>query len=142
MVEASGDTEVDPHHLVEDVGLVMGDILHRLVSEHGGVKRFGHSVIPMDEALSEVTIDVCGRPTLSFGANFPQKWVGDFDCSLVKEFLAALSSRARLSLHADIRRGENSHHMAEALFKALGKSLKQAYEPEAEILSTKGTVLI
>jgi imidazoleglycerol-phosphate dehydratase len=95
----------------------------------------------MDEALAEVTVDVCGRPTLSFSAEFPQQWVGDFDCALVKEFLAALTSRARMSLHAEIRRGDNSHHMAESLFKALGKSLKQAYTPDSEILSTKGTVL-
>ena len=140
-VDAAGDTEVDPHHLIEDVGLVLGDLLYRLVNEHGGVKRFGHAVIPMDEALSEVTVDVCGRPTLSLITDFPQEWVGDFDCALVREFLQALSSRARVSLHAEVRRGENSHHMVESLFKALGKVLKQAYTQESDTLSTKGTIL-
>lgn len=139
-IKAAGDKDVDPHHIVEDTGLVLGEIFLKVFNKLKKVKRFGHAVIPMDEAISEVTIDVCGRPTLKFQANFPQNCVGNFDINLVKEFLIALSNKANISLHAFIRYGENSHHMAESLFKALGKALDQAYKEEKEILSTKGTI--
>jgi len=140
-LKAEGDITVDPHHLVEDTGLVLGDLLYELIEKHGPVVRFGQSIIPMDEALSEVSIDVCGRPTLVYLAEFPQKKIGTFDPSLIREFLTALSTRARISLHAHIRYGSNSHHMAESLFKALGKALKMAYSRADQVLSTKGTVL-
>jgi imidazoleglycerol-phosphate dehydratase len=139
-ISAKGDTEVDAHHLVEDVGLVLGDVLKKLVSEHGHIKRFGHAVIPMDEAIAEAAVDVCGRPSLIYQAAYPQKRVGDFDLALLREFLLAVTNRAGLSLHAHIRYGENSHHMAESLFKAMGKAIKQAYTSETEVLSTKGTL--
>jgi imidazoleglycerol-phosphate dehydratase len=139
-VTARGDAEVDPHHMVEDVGLVLGDVWKKLISEHGHIKRFGHAVIPMDEALAEVTLDVCGRPSLVYRAEYPQGRVGDFDLALLREFFLAVTSRAGMSLHAHVRYGENSHHMAESLFKALGKALKQAYAAEREVLSTKGTL--
>jgi imidazoleglycerol-phosphate dehydratase len=95
----------------------------------------------MDEALAETTVDVCGRPSLFFGAEFPQKWAGEFDLALIKEFLSALTGKARISLHAEVRRGNNGHHMAECLFKALGKTLKQAYTPDEGVQSTKGTLI-
>ncbi len=136
-----GDIEADPHHLVEDTGLVLGDIFRKLSTETGSVKRFAHAVIPMDEALTEVTIDVCGRPTLAAELDFPQNLIGTFDTCVVGEFLKALTSRARMSLHIDLRRGENSHHMAESLFKALGKALAEAYERDEKIRSTKGTLV-
>jgi imidazoleglycerol-phosphate dehydratase len=139
-IAATGDKEVDPHHIVEDTGLVLGEVFLKVFNELKNVKRFGHAVIPMDEAISEVTIDVCGRPTLVMTADFPQNYIGNFDINLVKEFLIALSNKACFSLHTHIRYGENSHHMAESLFKALGKALKQAYTKEKEILSTKGTI--
>ncbi len=139
-VKATGDKEVDPHHIVEDTGLVLGEVFLKVFKSLGKVKRFGHAVIPMDEAITEVTIDVCGRPSLNMIADFPQISVGNFYINLVKEFLIALSNKACISLHAHIRYGENSHHMAESLFKALGKALKQAYTEEKEILSTKGTI--
>jgi len=139
-VEGRGDIEVDPHHLVEDVGLVLGRAFSQVLEKAGPVARFGHAVVPMDEALSEVTIDVCGRPTLSLHASFPQSSAGTFDVSLLREFFAGLSSEARISLHIDVRRGENSHHMAESAFKALGKALKQAYSPEAQEMSSKGRI--
>jgi imidazoleglycerol-phosphate dehydratase len=139
-VEGRGDIDVDPHHLVEDVGLVLGQAFRELFEKTGSVARFGHAVVPMDEALSEVTIDVCGRPTLSLHASFPQPMAGTFDISLVREFFAGLSSQARISLHIDIRRGENSHHMAESAFKALGKALKQAYSPDGREMSSKGRI--
>ena len=138
-VTGTGDIDVDPHHLVEDVGLVLGQALSAVL-EKGSVLRFGHAVIPMDEALSEVTIDVCGRPTLELHADFPQPSAGAFDLSLLREFFTGLCSQARISLHVDVRRGRNSHHMAESAFKALGKALKQAYAPDAAEMSSKGRI--
>lgn len=138
-VRARGDLEVDEHHLVEDVGLGIGEALSRLL-EQGGVERFGHAVVPMDEALAEVAVDVCGRPTFVFSGEFPQVRVGGFEAALLREFLSALAARARISLHASLRCGANSHHLAEALFKALGLALRRAYAPAAGGMSTKGTL--
>jgi imidazoleglycerol-phosphate dehydratase len=138
-VKGKGDLDVDPHHLVEDVGLVLGQAFSGVL-EKGPVARFAHAVVPMDESLSEVTIDVCGRPTLVFTASFPQGFAGTFDLSLLREFFTGLASQARISLHVDARRGENSHHMAESAFKALGRALKQAYAPAGEGMSTKGRI--
>jgi len=144
-IEASGDTEVDFHHLVEDVGLVLGTCLREVVAKHGAVHRFSSALIPMDEALAEVVIDVCGRPTAVVDTTFPQQIIGAaFDVALVREFLVALASRAGMSLHAHTRYGENSHHLAEALFKALGKAVAGAYaqaDGEAEAMSTKDALL-
>ncbi len=139
IITAKGDLEVDGHHLVEDVGIVLGQALSGVLDK-GPVARFAHSVIPMDEALAEVSIDVCGRPTLFLGAGFPQAWVGTFDTALIREFLMGLVSKAGMSLHAEIRRGENSHHMAEALFKALGRAISQAYRPAQSEMSSKGRI--
>ena len=119
--------DVDPHHLVEDIGLVLGDAFAEIRKAGGPQKRFGHFIIPMDEALSEVTIDAAGRPYLVYKAEYPQERAGNFDLSLIREFLLALSTRGGMNIHADCRYGENSHHMAEALFKALGKALGQAF---------------
>jgi len=139
-LNAKGDIEVDPHHLVEDTGLVLGEALKKTIDTYGAINRFAHTVIPMDEALSEITLDVCGRPYLVYKSNFPQEYSGLFQMSLLKEFFAALANAAGMSIHADCRYGENSHHMAESLFKALGKALKQAFIPlkSNKILSTKG----
>jgi imidazoleglycerol-phosphate dehydratase len=141
-IQAGGDTEVDAHHVVEDTGLVLGDVLAAMVSEGASVKRFGHAVIPMDEALSEVSIDVCGRPTCVYSVRFPQSVVGSFDLLLLREFFFALANRAKISIHAQTREGKNSHHMAESLFKALGKALGQAYAYNDKItdISTKGSI--
>ncbi len=148
-VTAAGDTETDPHHLVEDLGLVLGEALTRIQEQTAPVRRYGHAVIPMDEALSAVTVDVCGRATPVLRASWPQPWCGTFDTALLSEFWKALADRGRLALHGECRWGENSHHMAEALFKALGKALAQAYatvpgsgpDQEKGPLSTKGTLL-
>ncbi len=141
-LKATGDLSVDAHHLVEDSGLVLGDALLALTAAEPGITRFGHAVIPMDEALSEVSVDVCGRPACVYRAEFPQPLVGAFDTSLLREFLLALAQRAKISLHAAVREGENSHHMAECLFKALGKALAAAYAPGhgRASVSTKGTI--
>jgi imidazoleglycerol-phosphate dehydratase len=139
-IAAKGDIDVDPHHLVEDVGLVLGQAFAAVMEKTGAVARFAHAVIPMDEALAEVTIDVCGRPTLVLRADFPQPAAGTFDLSLLREFFGGLAGTARLSLHVEVRRGENSHHMAEAAFKALGRALQQAYAPSGQEMSSKGRI--
>ncbi len=140
-VKATGDIHIDPHHLVEDIGITLGEALYRLSQEEGSVARYGHAVIPMDDSLSEVTVDACGRAYLQFTADFPQKYPGGFDVSLVREFLQAVTCNARISLHAGCRYGQNSHHMVESLFKSLGIALKQAYSPAtAGVRSTKGVL--
>ena len=141
-VAAGGDTDVDPHHLVEDTGLVIGNALAATVREYGPVARFGHAVVPMDDALSEVTADAGGRPYLVYRADYPQEYCGGFSTALIREFLLALATSARINLHAECRYGENSHHMAEALFKALGRALYRSYSlyEGGEDASTKGVV--
>ncbi len=136
-VTARGDVEVDAHHLVEDTGLVIGNALADILQRCQPVARFGHAVIPMDEALAEVAVDVCGRPTLGYRPRFPQARAGSFDLWLLREFFLALSNQARISIHVDTRGAENSHHAAEAVFKALGKAIAQAYGP-GRAMSTKG----
>ena len=136
-VKARGDVEVDAHHLVEDAGLVLGTALADILQRCQPVARFGHAVIPMDEALAEVAVDVCGRPTLGYRPRFPQARAGSFDLWLLREFFLALANQARISIHVDTRGAENSHHAAEAVFKALGKALAQAYGP-GRAMSTKG----
>jgi imidazoleglycerol-phosphate dehydratase len=140
-LRARGDIEVDEHHLVEDTGIVFGEALSRFLEEHGPVQRYAQAAIPMDEALAEVVIDVSGRPYLVFTGTFPQERIGSFQAILLREFLAGLSSRGRMAIHAHLRYGRNSHHVAEALFKALGAALSRAYAPApSEGMSTKGTL--
>ena len=142
-IEARGDIEVDPHHLIEDVGLVLGDALMKTFEETGAVARYGHSVIPMDDSLSDMTIDVCRRPYLVLKADWPQESAGNFDFFLIKEFLLALANRGGLNIHARCLYGDNSHHMAEALYKALGRALFAAFRPaegKSEQMSTKGLI--
>lgn len=140
-VKAVGDLEIDPHHLVEDLGLVLGEALKTSVETYGGVKRYASKIIPMDEALSEVIIDVCMRPYLVYTADYPQEYSGNFQMHLLREFFHGLTSKGAFTLHAICRYGENSHHMSEALFKALGLAIKEAYTPidhGTESMSTKG----
>lgn len=141
-VSASGDLEVDAHHVVEDVGIVVGECLFRAMQQGCPLARFGHAVIPMDDALAEVTVDAGGRGYCRFDASFPQDRAGDFDVWLLREFFTALAGRARINVHAAVRYGDNSHHMAEALCKALGRALGQAFRaaPGWEPRSTKGRV--
>ncbi|MBN1648355.1 MAG: imidazoleglycerol-phosphate dehydratase HisB [Spirochaetales bacterium] len=139
-ISARGDIEVDPHHLVEDCGLVIGSAFAELAAKTGPVSRFGQSVIPMDDALAEVVIDACGRPYLVYNVEYPQNFAGNFDLSLVREFMQAFANAARINLHCNSRYGLNGHHVAEALFKAFGKAVGQAYAKASSKtpLSTKG----
>ena len=141
-VQAQGDLEVDPHHLVEDTGIVLGEAFFRTQKDRGALVRYGACTIPMDEALSEAVLDVCGRAYWVYNANLPQTHAGTFDLSLVREFVIALANNARINLHGNCRYGENSHHMVEALFKALGKALAQAYgrRDDGKVPSTKGVL--
>ncbi len=142
-VTATGDLQVDAHHVVEDVGIVLGECLFRAMDQGAPLTRFGHAVVPMDDALAEVTVDAGGRSHCRFDAAFPQERAGDFDVWLLREFFTALAGRARINVHAAVRYGDNSHHMAEALCKALGRALGQAFRAAAgrEPRSTKGRVV-
>ena len=139
-VSAKGDIDVDAHHTVEDVGIVIGQALARVVDEYGPVRRYGHAVIPMDDALAEAVVDAAGRAYLVFNADFPQSHAGAFDLALVREFFQGLSSHAQANVHVHGRYGLNGHHLAEAMFKSAGRALGQAYLPSTTVRSTKGSL--
>ncbi len=143
-IDATGDVDVDPHHLMEDVGIVLGSALTKWADACGPVARFGHAVIPMDDALSEVTIDVSGRSFLVYNGELPQQYCGNLDVILFREFFTGLVLSSRANLHLEYRYGINSHHLIEAAFKAFGRAARQAYTPldtdEKGPLSTKGSL--
>jgi imidazoleglycerol-phosphate dehydratase len=141
VLSAQGDVEVDPHHLVEDTGIVLGTAIRGWIEQHGPVRRFGRAVVPMDDALSEVVVDLSNRSYLVYGADYPQERAGSFDLALIREFLGGLSARGGITLHAHCRYGLSGHHMAEALFKALGRALAAGITPADQNTgpaSTKG----
>jgi len=143
-VEASGDVQVDAHHTVEDVGIVLGQALKAALGECRGIVRFADARVPMQDSLAAVAVDISGRPELVYNAVYPTQKVGDFDVELIEEFLQALCNNALVTLHVDMVRGGNSHHVAEAIFKAVARALKEAValDPEAagEVPSTKGAL--
>ena len=140
-LKASGDTDVDPHHLVEDTGLVLGSAFAGYLEKFGPLARYGHFRIPMDDALADVTIDACNRPYLIYRVNYPQDRSGNFDMFLLREFFQAFTANSRINLHIDCPYGENSHHLSEAAFKAFGRALKSSFTRislKSGNLSTKG----
>ncbi len=141
-VSCKGDTAVDDHHSVEDIGIALGEALREALGDKRGIVRYGSMLLPMDEALALCAVDLSGRAYLRFSAQFPSQKVGSFDTELVQEFFLALARTAGITLHIRMMDGENSHHIAEAMFKAFGRALKQAVsiDPETagEIPSTKG----
>ncbi len=142
-VRASGDIEVDYHHLVEDVGICLGDALGRALGDKEGVTRYGWAMVPMDEALACVAVDLSGRAFLRFAAAMPAQKVGDFDTELVEEFMRALANHAGLTLHVNVPYGSNAHHVIEAIFKALALALRQAAskdERASGVPSSKGVL--
>jgi imidazoleglycerol-phosphate dehydratase len=142
-IKASGDTEVDDHHSVEDLGIALGQALKQALAEMSGIRRYGMAAVPMDEALVRVTLDCSNRPYLHYGVTVPDSKVGAFDTALVKEFLRAFTLHGGITLHVEMAHGENSHHILEAVFKALGRALEQAVAPESRLagpLSSKGTL--
>ena len=140
-VAATGDLQVDGHHTVEDVGLTLGDAVSRALGDRRGIRRYGHAVTPMDDALAEVTIDLSNRPFLVWRLPPAVAIGGLFDAMLAKEFFRALSQRGGMNLHVDVRYGENAHHVLEAVFKAMGRALDAAagFEPRVKtVVSSKG----
>ncbi len=142
-VKGTGDIEVDDHHTVEDLGICLGQALKQALGDLGGICRYGFSVIPMDEALAQVAVDISNRPYLHYEAPIKDQKVGTFDTALAKEFLRALSLHAGLTLHVKVLHGDNAHHIIEAVFKALGRALGQAVSLEPRTsgpLSSKGSL--
>lgn len=140
-IKASGDINVDAHHTVEDVGICLGQAFSEAIGDKKGISRYGFSMLPMDEALVAIAVDISGRPYLKYDIDVPIEVIGTFDTPLVEEFLQALSNNVGLTLHARLFSGKNTHHIIEALFKGLGKALDAAtsLDPRVkDIPSTKG----
>lgn len=138
-LDMKGDLEVDCHHSVEDLGIVMGQTFAKALGEKGGIRRYGSFCIPMDEALGFCSLDISGRPYLVFDAEFANQSVGTLDCCMVKEFFRAFAFNGGITLHLRCPYGENDHHKIEALFKAVAHALREALEPNGgKILSSKG----
>ncbi len=142
-VKAKGDIHIDDHHTVEDVGIVLGEALLEAVGDKRGIERYGFASVPMDESLARVSVDLSGRAALVFSAQFSEKGakIGTFDTQLVQEFLNALTQNGRFNCHVEVPHGQNDHHIAEAIFKALGRSIRQAVSITGDqIPSTKGSL--
>jgi imidazoleglycerol-phosphate dehydratase len=141
---ARGDLHIDAHHTVEDIGIALGQAVDRAVGDKRGIRRYGHAYVPLDEALSRVVVDFSGRPGLSYEVEFPRERIGEFDVDLFLEFFRGFVNHAKLTLHIDNLKGRNAHHIAETIFKAFGRALRMALEPDPRmqgaIPSTKGTL--
>lgn len=139
-IQVNGDLHVCGHHTVEDTGIVLGQALAEALGDKSGIARYGHALIPMDEALARAVIDVSGRPYLVFRAELPAPMVGNFDTELCEEFFRALAFQAGITLHLEVPYGKNTHHIIEALFKALAHAFAMALAPRQGLLSTKETI--
>ncbi|MFP4143652.1 MAG: imidazoleglycerol-phosphate dehydratase HisB [Phycisphaeraceae bacterium] len=140
-IDAEGDLHVDDHHTVEDVGIVLGQALEQALGDKKGIERYGFASVPMDEALARVSLDLSGRPALVMDAPFTSDRIGTFDVQLVREFFAAVAQAGRFACHIEVVRGENDHHIAEAIFKAFGRALRDAVRITGDAVpSTKGSL--
>ncbi len=140
-LKAVGDLNVDGHHTVEDVGIVLGQALAHALGSKRGIARFGTAFVPMDEALCRVALDISNRPFLVYQADMPQPTIGGYDACLTEEFMRALAMNSGITLHMACLYGKNAHHITEALFKALGLALKQAVKEDGDgVVSTKGVL--
>lgn len=142
-IEAKGDLEVDGHHTIEDLGIVLGKCFKKAIGNKVGIKRYGTAFVPMDETLASVSIDISGRPYVVCNFNFTVEKVGQMDTELVEEFLRAFAFNAEITLHSRILYGKNNHHMIEAVFKALGRAIREAVDIDERIkgvMSTKGSI--
>ncbi|HMP17650.1 MAG TPA: imidazoleglycerol-phosphate dehydratase HisB [Gemmatales bacterium] len=143
-IRAQGDLHIDPHHTVEDVGITIGKALYQALGDKKGIRRFGNSTVPMDEALASVVVDFSGRTYLVWNANIPRSRLGDFDTELTEDFWQAFASQAQCNLHVQLHYGRNTHHLIEAIFKAAAQAIRQAIELDSRatgsIPSTKGTL--
>jgi imidazoleglycerol-phosphate dehydratase len=143
-VRAKGDLHIDFHHTVEDVGIVLGRAFSEALGDKRGIRRFGHALTPMDEALAEAAVDISGRPFLAWEVGFERPRIGEMDTELFEEFFRAFATNALITLHLNCRAGRNAHHVAEACFKATARALRMAAEPDPRvgdaIPSTKGSL--
>ncbi|MDY6978648.1 MAG: imidazoleglycerol-phosphate dehydratase HisB [Pseudomonadota bacterium] len=143
-IQAKGDLHIDAHHTVEDIGISLGQAFDKAVGDKQGIRRYGHAYVPLDEALSRVVVDFSGRPGLEYGIDFPRSHIGEFDVDLFGEFFQGFVNHARVTLHIDNLRGRNAHHIAETAFKAFGRALRMALEPDPRMQgmtpSTKGSL--
>jgi imidazoleglycerol-phosphate dehydratase len=142
-VSAEGDLEVDSHHTVEDVGIVIGQCLERALGDKRGISRYGWAIVPMDESLAQVVVDLSGRPAFVYNVKFTGERIGAFPVELVEEFFKALSTSARMNLHVNVPYGTNNHHVAEAIFKAAARAIRQAVAMDPrndQVPSTKGSL--
>ena len=141
-VEAQGDLHIDAHHTVEDIGITLGQAFDRALADKKGIRRYGHAYVPLDEALSRVVIDFSGRPGLEYHVSYPRARIGEFDVDLFHEFFQGFVNHAQATLHIDNLRGLNAHHVAETIFKAFGRAVRMAIEPDPRMQgmtpSTKG----
>ncbi len=143
-IQASGDLHIDAHHTVEDVGITLGQAVAKAVGDKKGIRRYGQAYVPLDEALSRVVIDFSGRPGLIYDVSYPRARIGEFDVDLLGEFFQGFCNHALTTLHIDNLRGNNSHHIAETIFKAFGRALRMALETDPRlgdvVPSTKGSL--
>jgi imidazoleglycerol-phosphate dehydratase len=143
-IEANGDLHIDAHHTVEDIGITLGQAFSKAIGDKSGVRRYGHAYVPLDEALSRVVLDLSGRPGLEYHVKFTRALIGEFDVDLVHEFFQGFANHAFVTLHIDNLRGENAHHQCETMFKAFGRALRMAAEPDPRaagvVPSTKGSL--
>jgi imidazoleglycerol-phosphate dehydratase len=143
-VRAEGDTHIDDHHTVEDVGITLGQAFARALGDKKGIRRYGHSYVPLDEALSRVVVDFSGRPGLHYFVDYTRARIGSFDVDLAREFFQGFVNHAAVTLHIDNLRGDNAHHQCETIFKAFGRALRMAAERDertaGSVPSTKGAL--
>jgi imidazoleglycerol-phosphate dehydratase len=142
-IEAKGDLETGAHHTTEDVGIALGQAIDRALGDRAGIRRYGYTAVPMDEALGMCAVDISGRPLCLFEADLPPVAIAGFDTELTEEFFRAVATNAKLTLHLGVRYGQNAHHMIESCFKAFARALREAIEidpRETGVPSTKGTL--
>lgn len=142
-ITAAGDTHIDDHHTVEDIGIVLGEALKKALGRKEGIRRYGNAWVPLDETLAQVTVDLSGRPYLVYHVTLPHRRIKGFDLYLFEDFFQALTTHAAMNLHINVPYGRNPHHIMESIFKALAKALDQAVAVDARVrgvLSTKGSL--
>ncbi len=143
-IDAKGDTHIDDHHTVEDIGITLGQAFKQALGDKKGIQRYGHAYVPLDEALSRVVIDFSGRPGIEYRVDYPRALIGGFDVDLIHEFFQGFVNHALATLHIDGLEGRNAHHIAETVFKAFGRAVRMAVTPDprmADIIpSTKGSL--
>lgn len=143
-INAKGDTHIDDHHTVEDIGITLGQAFAKALADKKGIRRYGHAYVPLDEALSRVVIDFSGRPGLEYDIDYPRSMIGEFDVDLLAEFFQGFVNHAQVTLHIDTIRGKNAHHIAETIFKAFGRAIRMAIEHDPRMAgvmpSTKGSL--